>query len=373
MTLKGIYIDDVSPEVNAKLLSSDEITYSPITKILNVSDMTDQILHLKPDALILDYRLDLNKTDHDKNNNYRAGLLAQSIREKAQDNPKIDFPIILVSSEDNIRKYFNPDKTSHDLFDEWYRKESLSKDERVKDINKQIVSLANGYKLIIDNLEAQNLAYVILGLSQDEAYVLESSDITYDVNKGTSPHIVARVVLNKFIKVTGLLLRPSDVAARLAIDLPKDKSENEWLFSYFSKEACDYRGIFSDGWRRIWKHRFDAWAENLFGKLITSIPGDERVHILNERLGWDCKPSVSAWSKSSKELFSFACASCRRPTEIKHSVSLHDELSLKYVEKARICYDCVQNGTYEEFPVPLRIAQQDLQIAEEVKSKKRPQ
>ncbi len=372
MALKGIYVDDIDPEDNAELLSSKAIKFDAEKRIFGISKMTSTILAKSPDVLVLDYRLDLNKSDADAENDYRAGPLAQAVRAKVLDDPKSDFPIILVSSEENIIKYFNPDKTSHDLFDECYRKESLRKDDRIDGIVNQIVSLAEGYKTIFKHLQTEHAAFNILSLSEDEDYVLKGTDIPNEIKEAQAPHIISRIILTKLIKNTGLLLRPYDIAARLGINLSQNAEENEEIFAFFEEIGCQYDGVYSGGWRRFWRHKFEAWSEDLFGKPMTSIPGDERVEKLNKSLGWKLVPAKSTWSSSNKELFSFACACCYRPAELKHSVSVHDDVALRYLEKKRICYDCVQTGKYEELAKPLRVSSEDAAIAKDLETKKRP-
>ena len=376
MSKSGLYLDDDNDGNYATLLSDGSIHFETITEIVKISEMIESIRIRKPDALVLDYRLDENKQLHKGENVYRAGSLAQGLREKALDDEDpasiVDFPIILVSSEDKISRFFNPDKTSHDLFDEWYRKESINDAEKRPFIINQISSLAAGYKNILPALNKPDAERIILGLSAEEAYVLEGTGIPYDIKDSKAPHIVSRIVLRNLIRNTGLLLRPADVAARLACDLSPNHAENEWLFSYFADQGCVYSGVFSDGWRRIWKHRFDVWADKIFGRPVIGVPGNERAAILKEKLGWSYSSSKSSWSGSDKELFAFACSCCRRPSELKHSITLHDERSLKYLERKRICYDCVRTGLYEEGYTPLRIAEEDANLAEEVMSLDRP-
>ena len=74
----------------------------------------------------------------------------------------------------------------------------------------------------------------------------------------------------------------------------------------------------------------------------------ERVQKISECVGLDFKPSVSRWTKSSDSYVSFACSSCKNPTEVEYSVSAYDQIPHPVLGKNRICWSCIQTGEYEE-------------------------
>ena len=93
-----------------------------------LTDLSAKILSSKPQLLLLDYRLDQNPGDNANQNRYKAGPLAQQLRDHAVDTPEDDLPIVLLSNEENIRKLFVPDMTVHDLFDDKHTKQRVLRD-----------------------------------------------------------------------------------------------------------------------------------------------------------------------------------------------------------------------------------------------------
>ena len=70
--------------------------------------------------------------------------------------------------------------------------------------------------------------------------------------------------------------------------------------------------------------------------------------------------------KKSKEFFSFACASCRHPTEQMNSVAALESSIPSYAERKRICFNCVMTDEY--LKERLKISSHDESIARKVKS-----
>lgn len=365
MTLKGIYVDD--EEDFSDSLSDDRIVFKPVGGVISVSKMASEIVSTKPDAVVLDYRLDSKQNGKNSENDYRAGVLAQFLREKALDEGAKDFPIILVSSEDKIKKFFSPDRTAHDLFDDNYQKGSLSDDKRKPNIVNQIVSLAIGYGRIA---EEKTNPLKLFGIPDDQSYVFKETDLVEDIQEAKAAHIAAHAILVKLIRRTGLLLRPGDIFARLGMKHSSGTRDNEWLFKYFEESGLLYTGVFGDGWKRVWRHRFDKWSRDLFGKTITSIPADERVAFLNSKLGWKLEPAPSPWSNSPKELLAVACVVCRRPVEIRNSVTVQDDLQPKFLEKERVCFDCIEADRHVNRTFPIKIAKDDLPLVSDIENGK---
>jgi hypothetical protein len=79
--------------------------------------------------------------------------------------------------------------------------------------------------------------------------------------------------------------------------------------------------------------------------------------------------ATSTWNKSPNEKFAFSCASCRRPSEVRHSVSVFDPGAPRYSQRRRICWDCVQTERYREFR--LVVDEVDEIIARDVLKKSR--
>lgn len=368
MAFKGIYIDDDTREFRyARLLSDsnkDGITFQCKQPGI-LGKFAQEIIDAKPDLVAMDYRLDENQQDN-SDNDYRASPLAQQLRDKLCDQPNQDFPIILISTEEKIETFFKPDKTAHDLYDEWYRKEKLIDSSKL--VRKQIVSLIKGYKIIAKNLGDPNWHQKLLKLNKKEKFVIEDTNMKIEFEESKVVHVLARIFLRDMIKWSGILLKPEDVYAKLGIKLEDYTQVNEQVWSKLKEEKISYEGVFSDGWPRMWKHRFEFWTKDKLKQPITSIPAVERVRFVNELFSTDFKPASSLWTKNTDELFSFSCASCNHPTELRHSIAVYDPRLPNYLDNRRICYDCIDTDRYEN--KHLRIAQEDENLLEEIKTGK---
>ena len=365
MKFKGVYVDDQDPDYGKFLNVSreDSVEFCLDIRPSEAGKLVKSILEVKPDIVALDYRLYDNQQSF-PDATYRAGGPAQMLREEMVERPVEDFPIILISTEDNIRKLFGPDKTSHDLFDEWYLKATLTDEARSQDVGTQIVDLIQGYKKIGNVAQETQKHLSLLKLSSNEWSKINPSSLLISLEETSVTHVIARILLQNVIKRPGLLLRPVDVYARLS--LAPENDDRDKAFEFLLNAGLGYEGVFSTGWPRLWRHKFENWARENIGYPLSSIPGNRRVDIFNEVARTKYKAAKSKWSKREDELFSFACASCDAPTELRHSVAAHDPLVPKYCERRRICFDCVQTDEFSHRD--LRIDGEDENIAMRVRS-----
>ena len=107
--------------------------------------LAQEISATQPDLLALDYRL--NDPRKERPFGYKAGPLAQQLRDQALETVSQDFPIILVSHQDDIKAFFD-NVTAHNLFDRCFSKEELGNGGSHR---LQILSLVKGYKHLIKN------------------------------------------------------------------------------------------------------------------------------------------------------------------------------------------------------------------------------
>jgi hypothetical protein len=144
---KAIFIDDdKSANVYASLLNKsdpDGLAVEFMQPDLALADLSAKILMSKPQLLLLDYRLDQNPSDNANQNRYKAGPLAQQLRDHAIDTPDDDLPIVLLSNEENIRKLFVPDETAHDLFDDKNTKQRVKRSADA--VRTELVALIDAY------------------------------------------------------------------------------------------------------------------------------------------------------------------------------------------------------------------------------------
>ena len=369
MKFTGVYIDDLDPDFGELLDVSrkDNVKFCLDIRPNEAGALVKSILDMKPDIVALDYRLHDNQQSF-PDATYRAGGPAQMLREEMLERPVEDFPIILISTEDNIRKLFRPDETAHDLFDAWYLKEKLPDQTYTQEIGAQIIDLIKSYKKIgkVSWKVEKNLS--LLNISSDEWSEINPSALLISLRETSVTHVIARILLQNVIRRPGLLFRPIDVYARLSLAPENDNLDK--AFKFLFDAGLGYEGAFSTGWPRLWRHRFEKWAYENIGDLISSVPGNNRVDIFNNVAGTAYKAARSKWSDRDDELFSFACASCKAPTELKHSVAAHDPLVPKYGERWRICFDCVQTDELRRHD--LLIDDEDEEVAQLVRRGKFP-
>lgn len=378
----GIFIDDDETQqtVISALLAESGIDFSRIVEPTKISEIKARILELAPDIIVMDYRLDeVRKEGFDSD--FRAGGLAQVLRETFLDHPEKDAPIVLLSTETNIRNLFTPDKTSHDLFDMWFLKgtvQSTNKSEkgRVFDALSGLISGYSDIKRIRDGTEPGSLVRSLLNVNEEEFSRIQSDGlkplIVNAAGEAEATHLIARHFLSRLIRRPGILLDECSLRAKLGI-AEGDTEGFKTLSEAAGFNAFLYDGIFAGGWRRYWRHRFNSWAAQTIDQPLSGMTATKRIEDLNTKFGLKLVPAVSRWSGSSDEYFAVACRVCHNPTELRHSVACFDPLIAVYMERGRICYDCVDKQD-ELDRIQIRIDENDEKLVDDIRSNrlKRP-
>ncbi|ASB50302.1 hypothetical protein [Alkalitalea saponilacus] len=152
MAYKVVYIDDENEDRSqayADGLSTLGLIEITIKKPTSFETLRDELVHEQSniDALILDLRLDGNQQG-ERVAKYTAPILATGIRSHCliEDGFKKEFPIFLISSKDNLKKYFDSDTSSHDLFDYTFTKATVGNEGDAYE--KIIASITEAYKSI---------------------------------------------------------------------------------------------------------------------------------------------------------------------------------------------------------------------------------
>lgn len=364
MAFKGYFIDDTEDEsIYATLMSTTgegglTIEYRPVSDAVSLAG---ELFDSKPDIIMLDFRLDGNPDMIAPKLAYQGSGLAQLLRDKASVQPDDDFPIILMSAEDKFERYYRPDSTAHDLFDRTYGKVSAS--ENASQVRLELLSLCSGYKILKSVWSEGYDRLSIFGLETKEREIVEAQELRTAIGMAAAPHIAARVILKDIIDRPGILLSSNEISARLGLT---DLGE---LTEVLVDARLDYLGIFHGGWQRWWSHRFDNWAEALFGQRPTTLPGEKRRQIIEEKFGLKLNGAISTWNGSPHERFAFSCAACHKPGEVRHSVSAFDPATPRFSQRRRICWDCVQTGNFQQ--ARLVVDDVDANIVEDVLRKER--
>lgn len=325
-----------------------------------LEEMASTILERHPDILALDYRLD----DSQDGVRYKAGPLAQQLRDHASELPNDDFPIVLLSHENIIQEQYGHDLTTHDLFDRVYAKEELATHKQR--IGKELLALIEGYKQIINTLGDGTRLLQLLGLSDDErgAALLNNQELR-GWQELKAPHLLAKKIIRNIIDRNGLLLDPCSVLARLGI--AKDSPDADAFLTTLEIDNASYRGIFHGGWKRWWSHRIEVFGEQACGDELGNLTAKERVECWNRLFNLKLEAAKSRWTQSDETFPSFACASCAHPTEKIHSVAAFDHAP-SFVERKRICWQCIATGVYEDENKRLIPEDAEAYIVEKIKN-----
>ena len=346
--MNGFYIDDNGEERNriSRLLEQDGFPIHPEFEPFAPTELRDALLDKSPDLLAIDFRLD----DEDLSaNDYKGGALAQILRESVLETPDKDFPIVLVSTEENIKTIYGIDKTSHDLFDQKYMKSCLKDRQYREKCHREILSLAKVYKTISASIISRKLNLsTLLALSEDELELLPLHGLATDIKEANSvTHVVAGILLRQVICRPGPLLAREDIAAHLGLE--NEDVQISQILEFLDREiGMSYSGVFADEWPRIWCHKLDKWSIDVLGGLLSSFTGEQRAEKISIVTGLKLRPAVSKWTGKSDELFFFACSVCGFPTERRNSVALYDKFLLPYSERKRACFDCVIRGIHKQ-------------------------
>jgi len=339
---QGIFIDNQDSDKQfAELMSTsgEHGLHVTLKKPKELMTLAQEILAHQPDLVALDYRLDDPRKP--LSSSYKAGALAQLLRDSVMDSVAKDFPIILVSQQDELNSFFD-NVTVHNLFDCYFSKETLGNGSthRLK-----ILSLVKGYKKLIQYWhEPQRWASLL------DVFQPEKLEVAYQAIRGLdklkAPHQVARDILRYVINRQGLLLDKDNLLARLGV--AKTGKDVDVILDMLKRDKVLYTGIFSEGWTRWWWHRLQDWGDDLCDEPLGNLTAKERVSCLNNKLGLELSPAKSRWQNDTDALIAFACASCHQPTERDFYVLAYDPVPYTFVLRKPICWKCVETGEFKK-------------------------
>jgi hypothetical protein len=336
---QGIFIDDQKADKHfASLMSTPgknglNVKFQQPTELINLAN---HIVESLPAFVALDYRQKMAQ------NAYKAEPLAQLLRSYSSENVEKDFPIILISNENEMTGFLN-NVTAHNLFDCRFTKQEVA-DNPVH--RKKIWSLVKGYQRMIKKWNKKSERWAtFFALNKEERGVVAYQAIR-ELDKLKAPHQVAQQILRYVIGRQGLLLDKDNVLARLGV--AKEGKEVDTLFARLKTDKVIYSGVFSEGWTRWWQHRLWDWEKQCCGESLGNLTARERVACLNEKLGLKLSPAKSRWQNHTDALFAYACDSCHQPTEDQYSVAAYDPLPHTCIRGKRICWKCIETGEFQE-------------------------
>jgi len=327
--IKYLYIEDDENSINYKekleYNNSISIEFVIIQENHNVLNIIKNKIN-SIDGILIDFRLD-EKTGY----YFKASAIAQEFREKVVDNEDgfIDKPIVLISTDEKIKKIYEKETTSHDLFDTYIKKEDLDKTTYQNNKIIELISLAKGYKQIrnIKNIFLKKLPkneildeiiLELLQINKDQNYIDTNIFGRLLNNPDSLEHEYANFLIKELLNHPGYLINEYIFAARLGISLKKlnEEQKKEWekIKEHF-KEA-KYNGVFSDGWQRWWMSKINEIFEELSdGTYLVELDAEQRVQILKERLSLiNIEPAQPIEGNNSTEYWT-VCKALKEPLD----------------------------------------------------------
>lgn len=316
MAYNVLYIDDENEDRSqayADGLSTLSLIDVKIKKPTNFETLRDELIHEQDniDALILDLRLDGNQQG-ERVAKYTAPILATGIRSQCliEDGFRKEFPIFLISSKENLKKYFDSDTSSHDLFDYTFTKATVGNEgvnyERI------IASITETYKLIGKEKTDFTTILNYPSIKEIENRIFTSKLLT---GEGTSVSEVSQYIFNEIISKSGVLIDENILAARLGID--KEKS-NDWNKLLDLVDKYKYTGVFCKAFDRWWfSGIMDWWNDNFPNKLLIRLNAEERVNLIIEKFEIKEIQVAEPIEKTTSTKFWTVCQAYQKPLDPK--------------------------------------------------------
>lgn len=352
MVATGVFVDDEDKQYAALLSTRDKLVFQ-YQAVLPIMEQAAAVRAADPTVVALDYRLDEVTPGIDAAHTYKGSGLAQLLRDNAIAAPERDFAIVLVSNEMKLAASFTPDKTAHDLFDLVYTKGDVIK-SRAR-IASELCALSDGYEQLRACL-ARFDPIKLFDAPLEEHDRLTIQEIRTAFNAAAAPHIAAKLILRNFIQPPGLLVDDAGAAALCGIDPEGFSPVAEYLLS----KGTGYNGIFAVGWRRWWSNRIEGLGDAEMGKPLLSLTAAQRAAHFSRLLEQKIPAARSTWNDDTGEYVAFACASCHRPAELRHSLAAFDPKATRYANRRRICWDCIQTDRFLEAHLLVDESDQDL-------------
>ncbi|HEX8394148.1 MAG TPA: hypothetical protein VF665_17525 [Longimicrobium sp.] len=302
------------------------------------------------DGLILDLRLDQfpNLAAGDKRADYRASTLAQEIRTRATEGVLPEFPIVLLSTDERLRRSYVNDDTSHDLFDVKSLKERIEDPVGAARLSAELIALVEGYKRIgqaHSRKRGVNRGLMILGIDEQPPY-LDPRILNHFLGRdGTPPiHEVARFVLRELLDTPGPLIDSGVLAARMGIDQGRSPGFKTLVDRL---NEASYQGAFAAGWPRWWAAGVEsAWRAmgNASGSLRTT-PSAERVAYLRKELKIRDLVPATAFKPSSSTMFWTICRASGDPLDPKEGFLVDRQPKFPWQDRVYVSLTALLDGT----------------------------
>jgi len=293
MKIRYLYLDDeaeATTEAIVAMLGRQRDDLEVIYQYPKLfSEQASEIMTGGFDGLLLDLRLDQVAHAGGQKADYGAFALAQEIRARATDGRLLDIPIILCSTEEKIKKSFKHDDTSHDLFDIFVLKDTIS--DRIEEFTCKMVSLSTGYRNLSAGITSRKSLHEIFGVEKEFFDALDPRIWSSFVDEfhDYPPHEIARFIIRELFERSGPLINEATLAARLGVD---PSCSPGWNNIIHDLQHAEFNGPFKEGWRRWWSKKVEYWWEKLDGcpGRLKSLSARKRVEFLKIRISDELVP-----------------------------------------------------------------------------------
>lgn len=331
MKYKVLYIDDETSQNSqafADGLTSKDLIEISIKLPTKFEELINELIadQKNIDALILDLKLDGNQQG-ERTATYTAPSLATGIRTKcfAENGFENAFPIFLISSTNNLKKYYDSDTSSHDLFDYTFYKTSIG--DNGKDYELIIASITHAYKAIQESKTNFN---VLLGLPSESEIPSKVFTSKFLIGEGTSVSEISQYIFNEIISKSGVLIDENILAARLGVNF---KDSTDWVALIERINSFKYTGIFKDSFNRWWSNDVLNWWNSNFYKPLIQLTAKERVSLLKEKFELTNLVEAQQIDKTTSSKFWTVCQAYKLPLDPKDGFLLDGSLMHTWQDK----------------------------------------
>ncbi len=266
------------------------------------------------DGLILDLLLHQTANEQGEKANYRGTTLAQHLRTLGTEETLKEFPIVLWSDADKLKRAYNSDASAHDLFDVTYRKEELVEEESRTRAARQLESLVTGYETIRQVRANNNRLHKFLGLESVGTLDPRIDEFFSFQGKRPPVHEYARFILKELLLVQGVLVDEEVLAARLGIDA---EASGDWERLKNLFDSSKYQGVFKEGWPRWWASGIETWWRALANTMsvLRSTSAAERVGLISEHTTLQGLSAATPVAEGYSTAYWTVCQATRKPLD----------------------------------------------------------
>jgi len=327
-----LYIDDLLDEAKiiAKSRSNEFLEIDAIAPFEEDKKIRETIFK-KYDGLILDQRLDDSQIYGLEK---RGTAICQFLRTISNENNTdfVSIPIILFTAS-KYKDDFIREETAHDLFDKVYFKGDYN-----QNMSKVLVSLAQGYKFIKTNKSLE----AILNITANEIDEIDFrliEKLKSELIENKAIHNFTLFFIKQVLDKNGALIDELVLAARLGIDITKNTTDWKLLVEEHLIEF-QYKGVFSQAWKRWWMFKIENWWVNEFGtkEHISEIDAENRVKLINEKFKLNLIPAQKTERSSSSQFWTI-CQGTKQPIDILDGIRIVQDLPQPWQDEQYISID----------------------------------